>query len=82
MNSSGIVGLVREPMLNGDLLIKKLYKDGVIEGNMFSLLLTSNQTKQSVMTVGGYSTDRYAKNKQALTWHEVDFRLPYWTLQT
>jgi hypothetical protein len=54
-----------------------MYKQGVIPEQVFSLQI-GDENEQSIVTIGGYNTTRFAKEE--LVWHNLTNKF-WWTLK-
>ena len=57
-------------------MIKEMYNQGVIDEKVFSIQVGNND-EQSKITIGGYDTEKYAKEN--ITWHNLANEV-YWTI--
>jgi len=54
-----------------ELLIEKLYEEGSIDEPVFSLMIDSDDTVDSKITIGGYDSDKYGAEGSTLSWHPL-----------
>ncbi len=76
--ADGIMGMSPTCQESGaELVIEEMYKQGVIDEQLFSIQVGDFQ-EPSFITIGGYDTERYAK--EDLQWHNLTNDL-YWTIE-
>ena len=78
--ADGILGLAPTAQRgSADLVVQKLYEQGAIPENIFSFQIGALDEK-SVVTIGGYDVERYAKENETLVWHNLTNKF-WWTLR-
>ena len=76
LQADGIIGLAPSDHTNqlgykSELLIDKLYQEGVISEPVFSLMIDSDDTVDSKITIGGYNSEKYGAPDTELVWHPL-----------
>lgn len=80
MQAEGIVGLAPSNALNGQsntLFVEHLYKEGVIDQNLFSFSIGRGGEQGKIM-LGGYDLDKFAGGRP-VSWHKL-ISDKYWSI--
>ena len=89
LQADGIIGLAPSAHTNqlnytSELLIDKLYEEGTIDAPVFSLMIDSDDTVESKITIGGFDSEKYGAEGSDLNWHPLmpgkDDKLNHWRL--
>ena len=80
LEASGIVGLSPKSMAKrGDLFIKKMRDNGIIDQALFSMMIElENET--SKITFGGYDLEAFAYPNETLRFHDIKNGSAHWML--
>jgi cathepsin D len=77
--ADGILGMSPSAQRGkADLVVQKLYEQGSIPQNVFSFQVGALDEK-SVVTIGGYNVEKFAKENETLVWHNLTNKF-WWTL--
>ena len=68
-----------------ELLIEKLYENGAIDAPIYALMIDSDDTVDSKISIGGYDSQKYGDKDSEMAWHNLmpnkDGKLNHWRLK-
>ena len=76
LQADGLVGLAPSPHKNqqgfsSELFIEKLKKSGAVDDAVFSLMINSDDSVDSKITLGGYNSEKFGKEGSHIHWHPL-----------
>lgn len=78
--ADGILGMAPTSQSGkADLVVKKLWEQGAIPESVFSFQI-GDLDEKSVVTIGGYDVEKYARENETLQWHNLTNKF-WWTLK-
>ena len=76
LQADGLVGLAptshkNQQGFSSELFIEKLQNSGAVDDAVFSLMINSDDSVDSKITLGGYNSEKFGKEGTQINWHPL-----------